>query len=153
MFSSSYPKLFAVRNIHYPVNTSGDHFHTDAVVPSSDHCCTQAVLPPSGHCCIGTVSPSGDHDFIDIIMPSSDHCCTETVSPSSDHYGTTKVAPPSDHLQYNTIQYNTIKFISTFIHVNNYYNTFKKNEKSKRICRKLNKLIRDIPRITHNQFT
>ena len=54
----------------------------------------------------------------------------------------------------NTIQYNTIKFISTFIHVNNYYNTLHfLNEKSKRICRKLNKLIRDIPRITHNQFT
>ena len=27
------------------------------------------------------------------------------------------------------------------------------NEKSKRICRNLNKLIRDIPRIIHNQFT
>ena len=26
-------------------------------------------------------------------------------------------------LYYNTIQYNTIKFISTFVHVNNYYNT------------------------------
>ena len=25
-------------------------------------------------------------------------------------------------IQYNTIQYNTIRFISTFIHVNNYYN-------------------------------
>ena len=49
MFSSCNPKFFAVRNIHYPVNTSSDHFHTDAVVPSSDHCRTQAILPPSGH--------------------------------------------------------------------------------------------------------
>ena len=28
-----------------------------------------------------------------------------------------------ENIQYNTIQHNTIKFISTFIHVNNYYNT------------------------------
>ena len=48
-FSSCNQKFFAVRNIHYPVNTSSDHFHTDAVVPSSDHCRTQGVLPPSGH--------------------------------------------------------------------------------------------------------
>ena len=32
-------------HIHYPVNTSSDHFHTDAVVPSSDHCPTEIVLP------------------------------------------------------------------------------------------------------------
>ena len=36
------PKFFAVRNIHYPVNTSSDHFHTDAEVPSSDYCRTQS---------------------------------------------------------------------------------------------------------------
>ena len=39
MFSSCTPKLFAVRHIHYPVNPSSEHFHTDAVVPSSDQCC------------------------------------------------------------------------------------------------------------------
>ena len=61
MFSSCNPSFFAVRNIHYPVNTSSDHFDTDAVVPSSDHCRTQAVLPPSGHYCIEIVAPSGDH--------------------------------------------------------------------------------------------
>ena len=34
--------------------------------------------------------------------------------------------------------YNTINCISTFIHVNNYYNTLNVlNEKSKRICQKL----------------
>ena len=84
MCSSCNPKFFAVRNIHYPVNTSSAHFPTDAVVPSSDHCVTHAVLPPSGHYCIETVAPSGDHYCIDIVVPSSDHCCTETVSPSSD---------------------------------------------------------------------
>ena len=55
MFSCN-PKLFAVRNIHYPVNASSDHFHTDAVVPSSDHCRMQAVLPPSDNYCIETVA-------------------------------------------------------------------------------------------------
>ena len=39
-------KFFAVRHIHYPVNPSSDHFHTDAVVPPSDHCRTETVLPP-----------------------------------------------------------------------------------------------------------
>ena len=38
MFSSCNPKFFAVRHIHYPVNLSSDHFHTDAVVPSGGHC-------------------------------------------------------------------------------------------------------------------
>ena len=74
MFSSFNRKVFAVRNIHYPVNTSNDRFHTDAVVPSSDICRTQAVLPP-----IVVITVSGDH-------------YSETVSPPSDHYGTTKVA-------------------------------------------------------------
>ena len=52
MFSFCNPKFFAVRHIHYPVNTSNDYFHTDAVVPSSDHCRTEIVLPPSDHYCI-----------------------------------------------------------------------------------------------------
>ena len=52
MFSSCNPKFFAVRHIHYSVNPSNDHFHTDAVVPSSDHCRTEIVLPPSDHYCI-----------------------------------------------------------------------------------------------------
>ena len=78
MFSSCNPMFFAVRHIHYPMNTFSDHFHTDAVVPSSDNCRT-----PSGHYCIETVSPSGDHYCFDIVLPSSDHCYTETVSPWS----------------------------------------------------------------------
>ncbi len=44
--------LQLLRHIHYPVNPSDDHFHTDAVVPSSDHCRTEIVLPPSDHYCI-----------------------------------------------------------------------------------------------------
>ena len=35
MLSSCNPKFIAVRHIHYPVNPSSDHFHTDTVVPSS----------------------------------------------------------------------------------------------------------------------
>ena len=58
MFSSCNPKFLAIAKFHYPVNTSSDHFHTNAVVPSSDRCRTHAVLPPSGHYCIETVSPS-----------------------------------------------------------------------------------------------
>ena len=85
MFSSCNPKLF-VRNIHYPVNPSSDHFHTDAVVPSSDHCRTETMLSPSDHYCIETIAPSGDDD----------HYCIGRVPPSIDHYGTMKVAPPSD---------------------------------------------------------
>ena len=85
MFSSCNPKFFAVRHIHYPVNPSSDHFHTDVVVPSSDHRRTE------------TVAPSGHHYCIDIVVPSSEHCCTEIIPPSSDHNGTTKVATPSDH--------------------------------------------------------
>ena len=72
MFSSCNPKFFAVRNIHYPVNTSSDHFHTDEVVSSSDHWRTQAhegVQLPGGHYCIETVAPSGDHYCIDIVVP------------------------------------------------------------------------------------
>ena len=90
--------FFAVRHIHYPVNPSSDHFHTDAVVPSSEHCRSATVLPPSDHYCINTVAPSGDHYRIDIVVSSSEHCCTETVPPSSGHHGTTKVAALSDHL-------------------------------------------------------
>ena len=63
MFSSCNPKFFAVRHIHYPVNTSSDHFPTDAVVPSSDHCHTDTVLPPSEQYCIEAVAPSGDHSL------------------------------------------------------------------------------------------
>ena len=98
MFSSSNPKFFAVRHIHYPVNPSSDHFHTDAVVPSSDHCHTETVLPPIDRYCIETVAPSGDFYCIDIVVPSSDHCRTETVPPSCDHYGT------SDHLHTKRTQ-------------------------------------------------
>ena len=72
MFSSCNPKFFAVRHIHYPVNTSSDNFRTDAVVPSSDHCRIETVLPPSDHYCIEVVAPSGD-----IVIPSSDHCFTQ----------------------------------------------------------------------------
>ena len=64
-------KLFAVRHIHYPVNPSSDHFHTNAVVPSSDHCHTETVLPPSDHYCIDTVAPSGYHYCIGIVVPST----------------------------------------------------------------------------------
>ena len=67
-------KVIAVRHIHYPLNSSSDHFHTDAVVPSSYHFRTETVLPPSDLYCIETVTTSGDHH------------CSETVSPSSDHY-------------------------------------------------------------------
>ena len=71
MFPSCNPKfVFAVKHIHYPVNPSSDHFHTDAVVTSSDHCRTDTVLPPSDHYCIETASPSGDHFCIDIAVPS-----------------------------------------------------------------------------------
>ena len=89
MFSSCNPKFFAVRHIHYPVNPSSDHFHTDAVyavVPSNDHSCTETVLPSSDHC------------RTEAVLPPSDHYCIETVPPSSDHYGTTKVEPLSGHL-------------------------------------------------------
>ena len=61
MFSSCNPKLFAVGHIHYPVNPSSVHFHTEAVVPSSDPCRNEAVLPPSDHDCNETVATSGDH--------------------------------------------------------------------------------------------
>ena len=73
MFSSCDPKFFAVRHIHYPVNTSSDLFHTDAVVPSSGHCRSDTVLPPS------------DHYGIETVVPSSGHRCIETVPPYSDH--------------------------------------------------------------------
>ena len=68
MFSSCNPKFFAVRHIHYPVNTSSDHFHTDAVVPSSDHCHTETVLPPSVPVFI-RVMPT--HDLNAILYPPS----------------------------------------------------------------------------------
>ena len=52
-----------------------------------------------------------------------------------------------DSIQFNSI--NSIKFISTFIHhymsIIIIIHCIFVNEKSKRICRKLNKLIRDIP--------
>ena len=51
-------------------------------------------------------------------------------------------------IQFNYIQFNSIKFISTFIHhymsIIIIIHCIFLNEKSKRICRKLNKLIRDI---------
>ena len=98
MFSSYNQKCFAVRHIHYPVNPSSDHFHTDAVASSSVHCRTGIVLPPSDRDCIATVAPSSDVYCIDIVVPSSVHCDTDTVPPYSDHYGTKKVVRPSDHL-------------------------------------------------------
>ena len=50
-------------------------------------------------------------------------------------------------IQYNTIQSNLfqLSYMSIIIIIHCIF----LNEKSKRICRKLNKLIRDIPRITH----
>ena len=55
-------------------------------------------------------------------------------------------------IQYNTIQYNTIQsnlFQLSYMSIIIIIHCIFLNEKSKRICRKLNKLIRDIPRITH----
>ena len=99
MFPSCNLEFFEVRHIHYPVNPSSDHFHTDAVLPSSDHRRTETVLPSSDHYRIETVSPSSDHYCINIVVSPSDHCYTETVQClSSDHYCAKKVAPPSDHL-------------------------------------------------------
>ena len=72
MFSACSPKFFAVRHIHYPLNPSSEHFHTDAVVAPSDYWRHEAGLPPSEHYCIDTVAPSGDH------------CCTETVPTSTE---------------------------------------------------------------------
>ena len=67
---------------------------------------------------------------------------------------TTSVAP---RIKYQSIN-QSIKFISTFIHhymsiIIIIIHCIFLDEKSKRICRRLNKLIRDIPGITHNQFT
>ena len=76
MFSSCNPKLFAFRHIHYPVNPSSDHVHTDAVMPSIDHCRTEAVLPPSDHYCIATLALSGDHTA-SIVVPFGDHYCID----------------------------------------------------------------------------
>ena len=69
MFSSSNPKFFAVRHIHYPVNTSSDHFHTDAVVSSI------VIIAALGQYC-------------HLVRETSDQYI---VVPSSDHYGNTKV--------------------------------------------------------------
>ena len=44
--------VFFLQHIHYPVNPSSDHFHTDAVVPSSDHCHTETVSTSGDHYCI-----------------------------------------------------------------------------------------------------
>ena len=56
-----------------------------------------------------------------------------------------------------SIQFNSIKYMLTFIHhymsIIIIIHCIFLIEKSKRICRKLNKLIRDISGITHNQFT
>ena len=60
----------------HPVNTSSNHFHTDAVVPSSDHY------------------------GIETVAPSGDHCFTDMVAPSSDHHSTKKVAPPNGTFSY-----------------------------------------------------
>ena len=81
--------LLAIQSwVHYPVNPSSDHFHTDEVVPSSDHCCSETLLPPSDHFCIDIVAPSGDQSCIDIAAPSSDHNGTMKLAPSSDHLHT-----------------------------------------------------------------
>ena len=43
-------KVLSVRNIHYPVNPSSEHFLSDAVVPSgNDNCSIETVLPASDH--------------------------------------------------------------------------------------------------------
>ena len=63
MFSSCNPKFFAVRHIHYPMNPSSDHFHTDAVVPSSDHDRTETVPPSRDHYGTTKVAPPCDHFF------------------------------------------------------------------------------------------
>ena len=52
------------RHIHYPVNPSSDHFHTDVVVPS------------------------GDRNCIDIVGTSSDHYGSTKVAPPTDHLHT-----------------------------------------------------------------
>ena len=56
-------------------------------------------------------------------------------------------------VRQSSIHFNSIKFISTFIHhhmsIIIIIHCIFLNEKSKRICRKLNKLIRDIPGIDH----
>ena len=77
MFSSCNLKFSAVRHIHYPVNPSSDHFHTDAVVPSSDRC--RIELPPSDQYCIDTVASSGDHCLTDTVAPSCDNYCIDIV--------------------------------------------------------------------------
>ena len=66
MFLLAIHKFFAVRHIHYPVNPSSDHFHTDAVVPSSDHCRTETVPPSSDHYGTTKVAPPSDHLHIKI---------------------------------------------------------------------------------------
>ena len=59
-----------------------------------------------------------------------------------------------DSLRKNTIQYNQINlFQLSYMSINIIIRCLFLIEKSKRIRRKLNKPIRDIPRITHNQFT
>ena len=75
LLSSCKPKFFAVRQIHYPVNPSSDHFLTDAVVPP--------ILIIAA--------------LTETILPPSDHYCIKTEAPSGDHYGTPKIAQPSDH--------------------------------------------------------
>ena len=90
MFSSCNPEFFAVRHIHYPVNPSSDHFHTDGAVPCSDHCCT--VLPSRDH-----------YSIIETVAPSGDHCFPETVAPSSDHYSIVIVVPSSDHCSVDPV--------------------------------------------------
>ena len=81
LFSSCNPNFLQL-HIHYPVNPSSDHLHTEAVVPSSDHCCTETVLPSSDHYCIGAVAPSGDHCFTETLAPST-RCIDIAELPSS----------------------------------------------------------------------
>ena len=63
---------FSVRHIHYPVNPSSDHFHTEAVVPSRavDNAQRKCIIHGSG--------------AIETVLPPSDHYCIETVAPSRD---------------------------------------------------------------------
>ena len=96
MFSACNPSFFAVRHlavrhIHYPVNQSSDHFHTDAVVISSDHCCTDTVVSSSDHCCIETVAPSGDHCFTKTVESSSGRYWAQYSIYLPVHYSNTEV--------------------------------------------------------------
>ena len=61
-FCQAFILLFHLDTFTNPVNSSTEHFHTDAVVPSSDHCRTDTVLPSlRDHYGTTTVASSGDY--------------------------------------------------------------------------------------------